>query len=156
MFNSFSNYLTVEHIYNLTFSCIPNKNGLYIVKKPKGMKIVISPNTTAIAEYKGSSMLYNEDILLSKYQQSDREILYIGKAGGNRNKLKQRIRQFVKYGYCLVDNHRGGRAIWQIENNKTLLLGFVECDNPEKKENDLLTKYLLNYGVLPLANWKIG
>jgi hypothetical protein len=55
-----------------------------------------------------------------------------------------------------VDNHRGGRAIWQIENNKDLLIGYFLCNSPESKEKELLKIYKGQYGVLPLANWKIG
>lgn len=156
MKNHFRNFRSLEDLHDGGFTWIPNEKGIYIVIKPKNIDGIFSLNTTAIAEYKGKSMLYSIDELLSKFEQSDKEILYIGKAGGNANKLKQRIEQFVKYGYGLVDNHRGGRAIWQMENNKKLLLGFVECNNPEKKEKELLSEYCQNYGVLPVANRKIG
>lgn len=154
MLNQFKDFHSFEQLYNIGFLCIPNKKGLYIVRKPKEINIVFSSNTTAIKEFNGRSMLYSADMLLAKFERSDKEILYIGKAGGNSNRLRQRISQFVKYGYCLVKNHRGGRAIWQIANNKTLLLGFMECNDPEKNEKELLKKYLLKYGVLPLANWR--
>lgn len=119
------------------------------------MKNQFWKETTVITEYKEKSMLYNIDELLPKFEQSDKEKLYIGKAGGKVNKLKQRIKQFVKYGYGLINNHRGGRAIWQIENNKKLLLGFVECNNPAKKEKELLSEYHQKHGVLPIANRRI-
>lgn len=101
-------------------------------------------------------MLYNRDILQAKYENSDQEILYIGKAGGKNNKLRQRIRQYLKYGIKEVNNHRGGRVIWQLENNNKLLIRYLKCDNPEAKEKELLQNHLDAYGVLPVANWKIG
>jgi hypothetical protein len=66
------------------------------------------------------------------------------------------VRQFVKYGSRLFKNHRGGRAIWQIDYNKFLFLGIFECEKPEGKEREFLNDYLQSHGVLPLANWKIG
>lgn len=154
MFNQFENFYSFYKLYNEGFADISNRKGLYIVSRPLTMNIEFSPNTTAISEFKGKSMLYNIDILSSKFERSDKEILYIGKAGGEVNMLKQRIRQLVRYGYGLVDNHRGGRALWQIINNQFLLLSFVECETPRKCEKELLDNYLHTYGVLPLANWK--
>ena len=148
------NFYSIEQLYNMSFSCIPEKKGIYIVKKYKEMKIEFSMDTTAIKEYGNKSMIYYIDLLKNKFKESDKEILYIGKAGGKKNKLKQRIRQYVRYGYGEVNNHRGGRAIWQIANNKTLLLGFIECDDPEKIEKELLEEYESKYKVLPIANWR--
>lgn len=118
------------------------------------MKIKFSMDTTAIKEYSNKSMIYDMGLLNDKFDKSDNEILYIGKAGGKKNKLKQRIRQYVRYGYGEVNNHRGGRAIWQIADSKSLLLGFIECDNPEKIEKELLEEYESKYKVLPIANWR--
>ncbi|WP_238918304.1 hypothetical protein [Clostridium sp. YIM B02555] len=138
----------------MNFSCIPENKGIYIVKKSKEMKSEFSTDTTAIKEYRNRSMLYDIALLNDKFNKSDKEILYIDKAGGKKNKLKQRIRQYIRYGYGKVNNHRGGRAIWQIVDNKTLLLGFIECYNPEKIEKELLEEYESKYKVLPIANWR--
>ena len=82
--------------------------------------------------------------------------MYIGKAGGAMNKLHNRIMQYVKHGYGEAKNHRGGRAIWQIDDNKNLLLGYYVCENPEAEEHRLLVEYFNKYGKLPLANWNVG
>lgn len=55
-----------------------------------------------------------------------------------------------------ANNHRGGRAIWQIENSNDLLVGYLICNNPEEKEKELLIGYLNQFGVLPVGNCKIG
>jgi hypothetical protein len=148
------NFYSIEQLYNTNFSCIPDKKGIYIVKKSKQKKIEFSMDTTAIKEYQNKSMIYDVNVLNDKFDKSDKEILYIGKAGGKKNKLKQRIRQYVRYGYGEVNNHRGGRAIWQIADSKSLLLGFIECGNPEKIEKELLEEYESKYKVLPIANWR--
>lgn len=155
MLTKIKKFYSIEQLYNTNFSCIPDKKGIYIVKKSKEMKIQFSIDTTAIKEYSNKSMIYNIGLLNDKFNESDKEILYIGKAGGNKNKLKQRISQYVRYGYGEVNNHRGDRAIWQIADSKSLLLGFMECDNLEKNEKELLEEYESKYEVLPVANWRI-
>jgi hypothetical protein len=126
------------------------------VFKAKEIPIVFSASTSAIAEYNGRTMLYNRDLLQAKSENSDKDILYIGKAGGKNNRLRKRIKQYLKYGIKEANNHMGGRAIWQLQNNKELLIKYLECDNPEDKERELLQNYLDAYGVLPVANGKIG
>lgn len=58
-----------------------------------------------------------------------------------------------RYGYKEAENHRGGRAIWQIENSEELLLGYRSCENPEAKEREMLKEYYEKYGTFPVANW---
>lgn len=88
-----------------------------------------------------------------KFNKANQKVLYIGKAGGERNRLRQRIKQYVRYGYHEVKNHRGGRAIWQVNNNKQLLLGYFLCDNPKIKERELLLEFHNKSGTYPVANW---
>lgn len=156
MFGNFKGFHSVEQLHDEEFLCIPNEKGIYIVMKPKGMDIEFTANTTAINTHNGRNLLYDPDMLSTKYEQSDKEVLYIGKAGGDVNRLKQRVRQLIRYGYGEVQNHRGGRAIWQINDNKRLLIGYKECTDPETAERELLEWYLNKYGVLPVANWQIG
>lgn len=153
MIKMFSKFETIEELYNCKNKNIPNEAGVYVVVKPKDMDLVFINNTTALNEYNGKNMLYSADILKAKYEKTDKIILYIGKAGGANNRLKQRIRQLVKYGYKEGSNHRGGRAMWQIENNKKLIVGYFVCDKPEKEKQELLLDYKIRYGEFPVANW---
>jgi len=155
MIELLENIYLINNLYDYGVSNIPNEKGIYMVLKPKKMSINILSTTTAIEKYEDKSMIYDAIKLNTKYERTDKTVLYIGKAGDN-NKLRGRIRQLVRYGYREVDNHRGGRAIWQIENNKDLLIGYFLCNSPESKEKELLKIYKGQYGVLPLANWKIG
>lgn len=154
MIQLLENIFLIKSLYDYGFSNIPNEKGVYMVLKPKNIGINILPTTTAIHDYEDKTMLYDTNELNTKYERTDKTVLYIGKAGGN-NKLRGRIRQLVRYGYGEADNHRGGRAIWQIENNKDLLIGYFVYNSPESKEKQLLEIYKGQYGVLPLANWKI-
>lgn len=41
--------------------------------------------------------------------------------------LRQRLKQYVNYGWNHAANHKGGRAVWQIEDAEFLLLAYEEC-----------------------------
>lgn len=146
-------YQTIEALYNDNCSMIPSEKGIYIVIVHDTFNVEFSDQTTAITEFGGKSLLYPIDNLKLKFDKTDEKILYIGKAGGERNKLRQRIRQYIRYGYKEVQNHRGGRAIWQIYNNRQLLLGYSACENPETKERELLAWFNEKYDTFPVANW---
>ena len=144
---------------------ISDKNGYYIVYMPEDFEIKLKPQTDAAESYvkkgKKIDLVYPLDVLQSKREAvqsiSDKEyrdILYVGKADGE-NGLRQRITQFVAYGYRTGNNHRGGRAIWQIENNKSLLLDYFVCDNAEAWERKFLLDFEQKYGTYPFANWQI-
>lgn len=145
-------FQTIEELYSEGYANVPNENGIYVILVPDNFQIVFTESTTAILEFRKRCMVYSASELQLKFEKSDKNILYIGKAEGTQNKLRQRIRQFVKYGYREADNHRGGRAIWQIENNKKLLLGYQECQNARAVESDELMLYYSKYGTFPVAN----
>ena len=153
MYRDILNFCSFEQLNRDGFTSIPNEKGIYMVIVPDGFNVIFTEYTTAISEYKGQNLIYPTEVLSSKFNNSDQKILYIGKAGGNTNKLRQRISQFVRYGYQRASNHRGGRAIWQIKDNKHLLIGYFVFAAPENKERELLQEYANKYGVLPVANW---
>lgn len=146
-------YQTIQDLYNEGCSMVPKEKGIYIIIAPDAFKIKFLDKTTAMQHHRGKSLLYPVEDLKEKFYKTDLKTLYIGKAGGERNKLRQRIKQYVRYGYDEVENHRGGRAIWQIDNNKELLLGYYACENPEVEERRMLTEFYKEYGTFPVANW---
>ncbi len=144
---------------------IPDSNGYYIVYMPEDFEIKLKSKTDAIESYvkkgKTTDLVYPLDVLKSKLEaiqsipdEEYRNILYIGKAEGE-NGLRQRITQFVAYGFKTGNNHRGGRALWQIENNKSLLLDYFVCDNAEAWERDFLQNFEQKYHTYPFANWQL-
>lgn len=130
----------------------PTDSGIYVIDVPKGFQVKFINATTAIDVFNGRSMLYPAEELQEKYEQSDKRRLYIGKAAGE-NGLRQRLRQMTQYGWRNATNKRGGRAIWQIENCYELLVGYHVCENPRIKETEALSKYIEDFGVMPVANW---
>lgn len=154
MLSVITNWYRMEDLYKDKCLKIINQKGIYIVKVTEGHVPNFLYNTTAIRDYLGRDMLYRVTVLSDKYSKGDKAVLYIGKAGGVNHSLDKRIRQLVKYGAGEVKNHRGGRAIWQIQNSRDLLLGYLECEQPEIYEKKLLIEYKEKYGVLPVANWQ--
>jgi len=154
-----------ERLNSGGLSKIPNKNGYYIVYKPENFEIILTPETDAVESYvkqgETINLVYPLDMLQAKLEavksiqaKDFKDILYIGKASG-KNGLRQRITQFVAYGYSDGNNHRGGRAIWQIESNKSLLLDYFVCENAEAKEREFLVAFEQKYHTYPFANWQI-
>jgi len=144
----FDQSTTVENLYNTNCAAVPNQEGVYFVRVPEGFTLHIADSTTAITEHGGVPMLYPPERLREQYLLGDRQILYVGKG----RVLNTRIRQLVRYAYGKSTTHRGGRALWQIEGNKQLLVGWVVCPEAAACESNLLHQYLATYGVLPLAN----
>ncbi len=144
---------------------IPDGNGYYTVYWPEGFELRLRARTDAVESYvrRGETvnLVYPLEVLEAKLEavrgiedKAYRDILYIGKADG-KNGLRQRITQFVAYGYKEGNNHRGGRALWQIVNNKSLLLDYVICEDAEAKERELLVDYEQKCHTLPFANWQL-
>jgi hypothetical protein len=152
------NFQTFEDLKNGGLANIPNEEGIYVVMAPDDFEITFSDGTSAITSYNGKNMLYTGQTLREKFERSDQRILYIGQASGEDNKLKDRIEQLIKYGYNQsgfnANNHRGGRAIWQINNNRKLQLGYLAIDCAQSKEKMWLVKYKKTYSTYPVANWR--
>lgn len=140
---------TLETLYGLSCQGIPDVPGVYWVLAPEGFPI----HFEAIA-FNPSAPPYCVDVLMKKYAAcKDKRILYIGKASGKKG-LHQRLQQYMKYGWNKAVNHKGGRAIWQIQNAGMLLLTYEPCPDCVERERQLLRDYRAANGCYPLANWR--
>lgn len=136
-------------LYSSDCQNIPDEPGVYWVLAPDGFPIRFNETSS-----NHSAPFYSVDKLMKKYSAcKEREVLYIGKAKGKKG-LRQRIRQYIKYGWNEGKNHKGGRAIWQIENAGMLLLTYEVCSDCEAREHQLLRAYQAANGCYPLANWR--
>ena len=140
---------TLEELHRTKCSSLPCQPGIYRV---------LAPEKLPISFIEGSDNLrakgYPAAILEQKYGQcTDKTVLYIGKANG-RGGLRQRVLQYVKYGWGTAVNHKGGRAIWQVKDYPLLLLEYEACENCEQREHELLAAYKKENGTYPLANWR--
>ena len=143
--------VTFVNLYKQNCSSIPKSPGVYRVTCPGQSFLAVNEKSS-----NASALLYDEYKLRDKYNQcKDKKTLYIGKANG-KNGLQQRLRQYILYGYNKSKIHKGGRAIWQLENSKNFMVEYACVDNPEKMEQYLITKYKeQNNGTYPLANWRL-
>lgn len=141
--------IPLHELYYSNCSAIPDKPGIYFILAPKDMEIRFLPTAK-----NPRAPFYKVNVLQEKYALcKDREILYIGKASGQKG-LKQRLQQYMRYGWNEAVNHKGGRAIWQIEGAENLLLSYEVCQDPDAKEHALLADYKHINGRYPLANWR--
>ena len=146
---------SITYFHSNGYNEIPTKKGIYIVKIPGDFTVKFLDKTTAITDFESKKLLYDIEILKNKYSGlQDKNILYIGKAACKKG-LRQRISQFINYGYNEGKIHRGGRAIWQIENCEQLVVDFYCCEKCEQEEKSLLNKYKIHNGNSPLANWRL-
>ena len=140
---------TLEMLHDTECADIPDQPGIYFVCVPQGMDIQFQP--TAPNQH---APLYGKNILQEKYRRcGNKTVLYIGKASGKRG-LRQRLRQYIKYGWDEAVNHKGGRAIWQVEHAERLMLTYEVCIDADAREHRLLNNFRDQYGTLPLANWR--
>lgn len=151
LIGEFEPFFSFEYLHEHGYGYIPNENGLYIVCIPLGFEKRILLTTTAMEEYQGRCLLYLVEELENKWIENC-NVLYIGKADGNRNHLRNRIRQFVKYAYAEVNNHRGGRSLWQLEDNKSLLIGWRSTLDASNAERQMILSFEKEYQQLPFAN----
>ena len=136
-----------EDIKNKKYNYIPKQSGIYRVLNLDNIQIKFQSSSTNLKH-----SLYPTAMLQAKYDVTkSSRLLYVGK-GKN---LHKRIKQYVKYGLNLVDNHKGGRAIFQIKDYKNLYIEVVLCDRCEYVEKNMLIGYKEHYKELPVANMKI-
>jgi len=156
-----------SNINEIKFSDLPKTSGIYVVALADNKKIEIAETTSAIKEYTDSkgkkhNLIYLKSELENKLEHVDKRILYIGKAEAKDGGLFNRISQLIKYSNGDCNNHRGGRALWQIKDwENVLILYWYETENSEKLEKQLLNlhskehlnkKKGLSY---PFANWRL-
>lgn len=129
---------------------IPPTRGIYQIVAPSGMSIYFSP------EIKGhpATDAYDVSVLENKYEKANHpHLLYIGKAEGAEG-LRQRIRQYLLYGFAKGNSHRGGRAIFQIKAFKNLICEWEEFEDCAAIEHQQLKAFSEEYAVYPIANWR--
>ena len=86
----------------------------------------------------------------------DTKVIYIGQAGGGNSNatLKKRLRQYMRFGQGQPVGHWRGRFIWQISNNRDLIICWkpIQDEDPRIIEKSLIQKFYDHYGKKPYAN----
>lgn len=149
LYKTYPSISTLEELHYTNCNTLPCQPGIYRVLVPEKV-----PVTFIESPHNSSAESYPIVLLEQKYDLcADKSVLYIGKANG-RGGLRQRVRQYIKYGWGAAVNHKGGRAVWQVENFPILLLDYEVCEDCEQREHELLAAFKRENGVYPLANWR--
>ena len=137
--------------------------GVYMVLRPAGVKLTLSEVSTGFW-YQGEDPAYTLADLESQCNLPT-PVLYIGKAGGvaGGTTVRERLNLYRQYGKGENTSHRGGKAIWQIEDAaRILLLCWLETPGlaPECVESQYLEDFkgtgLKGFGSYPMANRQGG
>lgn len=154
---------------------IRNEEGVYRILIPDNFKINIMDHTDGRFNYKddgpnnpSNKNVYLPDRLIRKRDAILKinpleKIVYIGKAEKGKNNdrgLKTRIYEYILWGYNITQKngefvHSGGKAIWQIEHNKDLIVTYEYISNPYLVKRNELKDFKKKYGEYPLANWRL-
>jgi len=148
--------LTIEKIieeYEATgkLNSLPDKEGAFRILLPEGFEVKFKSTSDA---YKCDIEPYTAEYLEEKWSRinkpglEDNNLIYVG----NEKNLRIGIQHFIKFGTGKTGKHVSGRAIWQIEDNRKLLLEYTEATNPLWQSE--IRKFRYEHTDYPLANFK--
>lgn len=127
----------------LSPAAIPPEPGVYAVLRPPALGPGFS------AKSLGHTLKAYTIAELQHRWVSDAEVVYIGKAAGNKG-LRGRLSPFSR----MAGNHSGGRSIWQLSDPASLIVAWKPLidDASAIIEDRLHCAFYLRYGQLPYAN----
>lgn len=133
--------------------------GVYCVLRPEASEVLLTDTSTAFWHQRKNPAY--PTMKLQRRWELPTPVLYIGKAGGiaGGTSLWERLHLYRRYGAGENAAHRGGRAIWQVQDAAyQLLVGWTTTSglDPECVEEQLLELFENRFGLLPLANQRRG
>lgn len=153
MFNldEYDGGICIEKLSKSRCTHITSEPGIYIVKRDSNLPPKFLKEGTG-GFFKNQNPNVSIETLENKWI-SNAEILYIGKA----TNLKKRIWQYIQFGKGVNIGHRGGRYIWQLEDNQALIIYWriLKDQDPREEEKRSLDYFRTCYGKLPFANLKL-
>lgn len=155
----FRGFIKVSELLENRFSKIPEHPGVYIVlRENMETPVFLASNPARFYKRKDPSVTMEK---LSANWIDNTPVIYIGRAGGIAKSgrkysttLRERIRQFIKFGKDKAYPHWGGRYVWQVADSQNFVIAFKSMDekNPVIFERELLNKFKIVHGKLPFAN----
>lgn len=149
--NKYDGGFSVKELYECSCAHIPSHSGIYIVKrKSQDIPKFLEEGTGGFFKNKNPNVPLE---VLEDNWVPNAEVLYIGKA----KNLKERIRQYVKFGYGFKIGHQGGRYIWQLQDSQALVIFWkiLKDIEPREEEKKALMYCQEHYGKLPFANLRV-
>lgn len=145
--DGFSGFVSVADLRK-SYSAIPEEMGVYVVLR-------LSEDEPQFVE-KGTGGFFkgkDPNVPISELQEKWLEncpILYIGKAGGPDSgaTLRERIKQYIKFGQGKDIGHQGGRYIWQLADAADLIFAWkplYDCV-PREVEKQMIADFKQTHG----------
>lgn len=133
---------------------IPACHGVYAVIRSSRAPPRMAEKSGA-GWFKGQDPSYPLPLLQGKWV-ADADVIYIGKAGPTaRRTLRRRIKELIEFGSGKEVAHRGGRAIWQLEDIWDAKIAWrIAARDPRRAEIELLRRFEERSGRLPFGNFK--
>ncbi|MFT2691627.1 hypothetical protein [Clavibacter zhangzhiyongii] len=137
----------------------PEASGVYvIVRSPATPPTFLA--TSPAGWFKKLDPSYPRERLEAEWVEGS-AIVYIGKAGraaGSRRGLRARLREYAAFGSGRAVGHRGGRAIWHLDDSAQLLVAWREIAPTRRaadEESEMLAGFMAHHsGRLPFANMR--
>jgi len=151
----FGGFLTIGQLYRSDCLEVPDEPGVYVVlargEAPHGFR-----SRSTAPPWRGQDPTLSAEGLAARWIQ-DAELLYVGRAPGPgvRNRLRQRIKRFLRFGHGRVVAHWSGRVIWQLEESSRLEVAWRTCGDAEEAarlEAEVLSRFERQHGAAPYAN----
>ena len=153
----FAGFVTFNDLRGGALADVPEAEGVYVVVRTRKQAPVFR-ETSRGGWFKGQDPTVAVSTLERKWM-ADAEVVYIGKASVNakgKRGLRTRLREYASYGAGKPIGHRGGRYIWQLEEDETLVVAWCESDVDSAAGSDeikLVSTFRQRYdGRLPFAN----
>ncbi len=149
----FEGFKKISYLMETTCEDVPSRKGVYLVCFLNDEFEFLDKSIGG--HFKGNDPTVSIEILKTKWVDGTM-VLYIGKAGGgsSRSTLHSRLKQYMKFGQGKNIGHKGGRYIWQLSNNRELLVCWktLSDEYPRQYEKSLIAEFKTQYGKLPFAN----
>lgn len=136
---------------------IPRLPGVYVVLQPEPVKSVFLARSTA-GHFKGKDPTVEAATLAAKWVEGA-EFIYVGKADARKRGggLRERIREYQRFGAGEAVGHTGGAYIWQLADSASLLVAWRATgleETPTAVEAAMIDAFRQRHGALPFANRK--
>ena len=152
-----SGFFGFESVKNLT------DDGCKSVSKQRGVYLILHLKKSSPKFLSESAGGYfkrkNPTVDVSKLKSNwveDTIVIYIGQAGGGNSNatLQKRLEQYMRFGQGIPVGHWGGRYIWQLSNNRELIVCWkpISNDDPREIEKIHIQEFASIYGKRPFAN----
>lgn len=153
----FQGGLNIRELQDTRCRHLPSQQGVYVIVRERPTPPSFLPISVG-GFFKGKNQTVSLAELEGKWVAGT-PVVYIGKAGGGTSSatLKKRLWQYMQFGQGKDIGHWGGRFIWQLEDNKDLIVMWQSTSrDAEAVESELLDTFVSGFGKLPFANVKGG